>query len=114
MPLTGAAAAMEIIKLMERTATAIPPKKLVDTYVEAGGKPVVAALDMLWDEFGEATIGVMADGAQTLARIWSGAWKGHKIPAAKQKVISLQTLRNLYEDVDFVPSLDLDNIASKL
>jgi hypothetical protein len=69
---------------------------------------------MLWDEFGEATIGVMADGAQTLARIWSGAWKGHKIPAAKQKVISLQTLRNLYEDVDFVPSLDLDNIASKL
>jgi hypothetical protein len=99
---------------MNRSATAIPPTDLVDAYVDAGGKPVVAVLQRLWDDFHNQTIGVMTDGAETLARIWAGAWQGHTIPAAQLIAIPFDDLRAHYEDVDFVVSKDLDHVEAEL
>ncbi len=89
----------------------LPPKVLFDTYVAAGGKPVVATLDALWQQLGPQTIGVMTDGAQVLAKIWAGAWQNHAI--AQQDLVSIapDALRAKYEDVTFVPSLYLDDPA---
>lgn len=111
LPTAGPEAAMEVVKLMDRVATAIPPADLVDAYVAAGGKPVVATQDALWQQFGPQTISVMMDGAQVLAKIWAGAWQNHAI--AQQDLVSIapDALRTKYEDVTFVPSLYLDDPA---
>jgi len=114
LPRTGPAAAMEIVQLMKRAAESIPPADIVDAYVDAGGKPVVAVIERLWQDFGDRTVGVMTDGAETLARLWAGAWQNHAIPAARQKAIPFEDLRALYEDVSFVVSKDLDNIKGQL
>jgi hypothetical protein len=113
-PTTGAHAALELVTLMKRCAEAIPPSTLVDAYVEAGGKPVVVTLEALWEQFGDQTIQVMTDGAESLARIWAGAWQGHAISAGDIKAVPFDELRALYEDVDFVPSKYLDEISPEL
>src|SRR4051794_28164820 len=71
---SGRKAAGEIINLMNRSATPIPPTELVDGYIRAGGTSTVAVQDRLWTKFGDKTIDVMADGAKVLAGIWAGAW----------------------------------------
>lgn len=108
-PATGAAAAMELIQLMERSATTIPPTDLVDAYVAAGGKPVVVTLNALWQQFGTPTIEVMKDGAQVLAKIWAGAWTDHNIAQQDLAPIDPGALRARYENPAFVPSLYLDD-----
>ena len=72
---------MEIIQLMNRSATSIAPSDIVGASTP-GGRPVVAVLEWLWQDLGPRTIGVMTDGAETLARLWAGAWQGHTIAAA--------------------------------
>ncbi len=113
----GHDAGMETIRLMSRSAKRIPPRKVVDTFVAAGGTKTVAVYDALWNELGEDTIAVMWDGAQVLASIWEGAWKvggGSAIKATELKPRSLAKLKALYESPKFLPSLDLDEIASVL
>lgn len=115
LPTTGAKAAMEIIQLMDRCAREVPPTTLVDAYIAAGGKPVVATLEALWQQFGTGTINVMTDGAQVLARIWAGAWENSALSGdSGLGAIDQDTLRALYMDRDFVKSVDLDNIAAEL
>ena len=114
VPSTGPEAAMEVVKLMDRAAGTIAPKDLADAYVTAGGKPVVATLKTLWDDFGPQTIQVMTDGAETLARVWAGAWQGHTIPPAQLTAIRREDLQPLYEDPGFIPSKDLDHVAPEL
>lgn len=115
LPTTGPDAAMDVIQLMKRCATEIPPADLVDAYIAAGGKPVVAALEALWDRFGPQTINVMTDGAETLARIWAGAWEDSALSQRDDLgPIDPEELRSLYMRTDFVESLDLDNIEPAL
>ncbi|MEO8099330.1 MAG: S1/P1 Nuclease [Acidobacteriota bacterium] len=114
---SGHAAAVAIVELMGRSALAIPPKDLVDAYLAAGGKSTVAVQDALWNDYGNATAGVMADGARVLAAIWEGAWiqgSGAAIPQAQLGFVDPDALYNLYTDTDFVKSLDLDHIAPEL
>lgn len=114
---SGRKAALAIVRLMDRSAQRIPPKKLVDTYLDAGGKSSAASRDAMWDKYGQATIGVMADGARTLARIWEGAWaagKGDNIDEDDLGPISFERLVELYTDETFVESLDLDHIGAAL
>ena len=117
VPTTGQEAAVEIVRLMDRTAKAIEPKKLVATYIKAGSKPTVASQDALWGKFGQQTIDVMADGARVLAAVWLGAWtagNGNAIAANKLRAVNADALIDRYNDRDFVPSLDLDSIAEVL
>ena len=114
---TGHDAAVAIIALMDRSARTIPPTKLVDAFIEAGGKTTVAVQDALWEDFGKKTVKVMTDGARVLAHIWQAAWRegsGNNIPASKLGVIGEDTLQDLYTDLEFVPSLDLDHIGAVL
>ena len=117
-PITsGLEAAKAIVELMDRTAGRIPPTDLVDAFVAAGGKPTVAVQDALWEQFGDATMAVMADGARVLAAIWDGAWKagnGDVISAAALTRIPAKSLVARYRRRDFVPSLDLDAIGTVL
>jgi hypothetical protein len=114
---TGKEAAQAIIELMDRSATAIPPKDLVDTYVDAGGTKVVAVQDALWGAYGDKTISVMADGARVLAHIWQAAWdagNGAAIPQNALVAIDPDDLVAFYSDITFVDSLDLDHIGAVL
>ena len=113
----GHAIALETVKLMDRSARALPPRKIVDAFVKAGGTKTVAVYDALWGKFSGQTAQIMADGAKTLALVWDSAWKagnGDALPASKIKAISKATLQALYEEPDFVPSLDLDQIEAVL
>jgi hypothetical protein len=114
----GKGAAKAVVHLMDRAAKRIPPKDLIQTYIDAGGKPNNASFDAMWNEWGDATIDTFADGARVLAFIWDAAWKaggGSSIAASKLKAISQNDLYELYaKDETFVPSLDLDHIDSAL
>jgi hypothetical protein len=114
---TGKEAAVAIVQLMGRTAERLPPTDIVDAYIAAGGKAVVAVQDALWEQFGEKTKETMADGAAVLASIWLGAWKagnGSKIPKSKLGAIEPTLLKKYYEDTKFVESLNLDDIGKVL
>jgi hypothetical protein len=72
----------------------------------------------LWDEFGSDTILVIADGARTLAMLWASAWADGngdaRVASANLIALSRSSLRTLYEDEDFAPSVILDEIGALL
>lgn len=113
---TGQEAAIAIIELMDRTAQTIPPHALVDAYVDAGGKSTVGVQDALWEDFGDRTIQVMADGARVLAAIWAGAWAAGSGNAniGQPGKVAPRELTKLYRRKTFVESLDLDHIGQVL
>ena len=114
---TGKKAAEATIALMDRSARKIPPKKLVDKFVQAGGTKTVAVYDALWERFGRDTIAVMADGARALGMLWESAWRqgnGNQIAETKLKPLNKDALAEIYRDPDFVPSLDIDHIGPAL
>jgi len=113
---SGQDAALRIVELMDRTARRIPPKTLVDAYIDAGGTPVVGVQDSLWNTFGTKTIAVMADGARALAAIWTAAWDGGNLDAVGNGpgAVDPRDLSDLYEDTKFVESLNLDAIGHVL
>ena len=114
---TGKEAAAAIILMMERTAQRIPPRDLVNAFVQAGGKPSAAVIDALWNRFGSDTAEVMADGARVLAMIWESAWNvggGDTIEQTKLGAVEQKDLMDRYQDKNFVPSLDLDHIGDVL
>lgn len=113
----GQHAALATVELMDRSAQRLPPTQLVDAFVALGGKPVVATQDGLWSRFGEQTGLLMADSARTLAMIWDSAWaagSGDKIKKSALQAIPHDRLRELYQQRQFVESLDLDHVETAL
>ena len=120
-PSSGKEAADAVIHLMDRTAAAIDPLALVNAYAAVSTGPTdtsPAVTTALWDQFGQPTINVVADGIRTLAAIWTGAWTAAGGEAAFAPDLLTgrdpKALQNLYESPDFVPSLDLDHIGPQL
>jgi hypothetical protein len=114
---SGFEAALATVKLMERTANKLPPEDLVNAYIDAGGTDHAAERDALWAKFQKETAAVMADGARVLGMIWKSAWiagDGASIAANKIGAIDAATLKALYENPGFVPSLTLDQIGPVL
>lgn len=114
---SGFGVALATVQLMDRSATAIPPKTLVDAFINAGATKTVKVYDTLWDQFGAETSQVMADGAKVLAMIWRSAWaagNGQNISNTRLKAITPDRLIELYTDPQFAPSLDLDHIKPAL
>ncbi|GKT33911.1 hypothetical protein ADUPG1_002697, partial [Aduncisulcus paluster] len=113
----GQHAALATVELMDRSAKRLAPTQLIDAFVALGGKPVVATQDGLWAQFGEQTGILMADSARTLAMIWDSAWAaggGDKIKKSALQAIPQDQLRELYQQPQFVESLDLDHVESAL
>jgi hypothetical protein len=112
---SGFEAAREIVELMDRTAKTIDVRALIDTYITAGGRNVVAVQKKMWDRWHNETARVMADGAHVLAMLWASAWKAGGAPAALSvDAVDRQALMALYRNPKFVESLDLDHIGPVL
>jgi hypothetical protein len=113
---SGHDAASRTVELMDRSARRIPPKNLVDAYIDAGGTGNVADQDALWKTFGTKTVATMADGARVLARIWQAAWdKGNgDAIGSSGEAVDPKDLKEMYEKTTFVESLNLDDIGSVL
>jgi len=106
---------------MDRSAKAIDPHTLVMAYAavaKKAGDASVAVTDALWRQFGDSTIGLLVDGALTLAMIWQSAWKvaggDSAFSAAQLAALDRPVLQRLYEDPGYVPSLVLDDIGPVL
>jgi len=120
-PATGKEAAVAVLHLMDRTAQAIDPKTLVEAYAAVATRPDDTSPPVttaLWNQFGQPTIEVLADGIGTLAAIWTGAWTAgggeDGIDPAALTARDPAVLQALYQDPGFVPSLDLDQIGPQL
>jgi hypothetical protein len=115
---TGKGAAVAMVALMERTAQAVDPLDLVNTYAGTQGGQSKAVTTILWDKFGEGTAQAMADGVLTLAMLWQSAWKkangDTRFTTSQMVAMDTDSLRTLYIDKNFIPSLDLSKIATVL
>ena len=104
--------------MMDRAAQEIDPTELVNAFIETGGGKSKAVTTELFDQFGDATARVMADGVVTLGMLWESAWR----VAEAEGLFAPADLvgqdrdepRALYEDTSFVESLDLANIGAVL
>lgn len=106
------AAAIAVVDLMRRTIDRLPPETLIDDWVTAKHDPTRSTSDALWELVGKPTIDCLADGCNTLAMLWSSAWKeaGARPPAANPA--DIDDLTRLYLDPTFAPSTYLpDHIA---
>ena len=111
----GRQAGFAVVELMRRTQRdRIRPLELVEAYAalvredEEWKAPTV-----LWDDFGEQTIQAIDDGCRTLAMLWESAWvegielRGSGFPESELTKKNWFSLKQVYEDRDFVPSVPL-------
>jgi hypothetical protein len=112
----GQGAAAAVVNLMQQTFKAIQPAQIVRAYVPIKKLKPRDVADHLWEQFGTATVNVMADGARTLAVLWDSAWKeggGTAAMAGKGK-ISQRSLKSLYTQPKFLESFTLAQIHTVL
>jgi hypothetical protein len=111
----GFEAAQRTIGLMRATFSAIPPVKIVQTFVGLG-KGKRGRAEAMWNAFGDSTIDVMRDGCHLLAVLWESAWSlgdgEHTIGATT--ALSQQKAMEICADREFLPSLTIDRIGAKL
>ncbi len=108
----GQEAGYATIELIRRCQAIIPPAQIVDTYGNL--KDGDDSSTELWNQFGQGTLQVMADGCRTLAMLWESAWvEGNGDPALLTPV-DASTIQGIYEDRNFLPSVALGQIAQYL
>jgi hypothetical protein len=98
-------AADAAVALMQRTIEAIPPADIVSVFAAHPGPDQTT---QLWNTFGAATVKRLADGAKTLAMLWTAAWQqgdGERIAAAKIRPQPKPALQKLYDTDSFAPSV---------
>jgi hypothetical protein len=102
----GHDAAVKVVDLMRAAFATITPDEIVDLFVS---QP-----DQLWERFGDKTVDLIADGARCLAMLWESAWKqgGGKITDLGS--VDEDSLKQLYLDTSWAPSLKLSDIGSVL
>ncbi|MES1213492.1 MAG: hypothetical protein ABUL64_02810, partial [Singulisphaera sp.] len=113
---TGFAAAKLTITMMRTVFQRIPPRKIVDFYINSDAKPKQLAEDM-WQKFGSGTITCMQDGVHLLAVLWQSAWVaggGDHIAATALKGITQAKAMQLCKNPKFVPSLPIHKIGDVL
>jgi hypothetical protein len=108
---SGFDAAKAVLYLIDATQKRIPPREIVDKWVEL--KPVHnkgTRNSEMWDAFGDRTVECMARGCRYLAKIWQGAWKsgGGDQTIGEGEELSPEGIMSLYNDPNFVKSLRLD------
>jgi hypothetical protein len=114
---TGFDAAKATIGMMQIVFKRIPPRKIVQFYIDSDAKPNQLAEDM-WDEFGKGTLECMQDGVHLLAILWQSAWKAgggdNAIPASAIKSFTQQRVMKICQDEDFLPSMPIGKIGEVL
>jgi hypothetical protein len=114
---TGFEAAKATIGMMRTVFERIPPRKIVQFYIESEAKPKELAEDM-WKEFGQGTVECMQDGVHLLAILWQSAWvagDGRQTVAARAiKALTRQKAMKICQDEDFLPSMPINKIGEIL
>ena len=113
---TGKEAATLTIAMMRATFKALPPAKMVQTYVDAGGGSGKAVADVLWKAYGQKTISVMQDGAHLLAVLWESAWNvgGGERTISRKSALTEQEAMTIVKNPKFLPSVTIDKIGALL
>jgi hypothetical protein len=114
---TGFEAAKATIGMMRTVFERIPPRKIVQFYIESDAKPKELAEDM-WKEFGQGTVECMQDGVHLLAILWQSAWVAgdgeQTVAAASIKALTQQKAMKICQDEDFLPSMPINKIGEIL
>jgi hypothetical protein len=114
---TGFEAAKATIGMMRTVFERVPPRKIVQFYINSDAKPQQLAEDM-WEEFGDGTIECMQDGAHLLAVLWQSAWvEGNgdqTISASALKALTEAKAMKICQDEDFLPSMPVGKIGDIL
>jgi len=114
---TGFDAAKAAIGMMRTVFQRVPPRKIVQFFVESDAKPKQLAEDM-WAEFGDGTVECMRDGTHLLAVLWQSAWVAgdgdNTIPASALKALTKQKAMTICQDSEFLPSTSVGKIAGIL
>ena len=105
----GHDAAVRMVKLMRKTVNTLSPEEVVQVWSQANGS---SKYHDMWDELGQRTVSVFAEGARTLAVLWQSAWEagnGKAIANTALKKIPQSKLMKLYNDKEFAPSYKLSD-----
>jgi len=110
----GFEAAVAVVGLMSRTFATIPPRALVDAFVQHPGS--AGRAQFMQDRFGKDTIKVMKDGTHLIAVLWESAWlAGQGEQKAKlAKPITQQRAMEICADRDFLTSYSIAQITDVL
>lgn len=114
---SGKGIAIATLELMEKVAATARPMDILDSYEAAGAGTRQTTLNAMWDDLGDATAEVMAQGAIYLSLLWESAWikgNGPAIAPGKLNKLDRDDVRARYIDKTFVPSLTLDKIDTVL
>jgi hypothetical protein len=103
---SGHDAAVTTVEIMRTAFETISVDALIDTYVDDKKK--------LWDQFGNDTVQLLAEGSRGLAMIWESAWKQGENNITELGPISPDVLADLYENKDWAKSMTLDEIGPTL
>ncbi len=111
----GYTAAQQVVELMRRTFTTLPPADIVQAYIDYTGKSKNLA-KYLWDKFGEQTISVMRDGTHLVAVLWESAWANGdgNTNLNSNKIFKTDEVMGKCQDATFLESLPIKSIGSKL
>jgi hypothetical protein len=93
--------------LLRQTITTLPPMDVIEAFNGATG---AARIPHMWEVLGDRTVTCIAAGCHVLASLWISAWKegeGDDIPANRLKAIDLTSLKQLYNNKEFLPALRL-------
>ncbi|WP_010584714.1 hypothetical protein [Schlesneria paludicola] len=114
---SGFEAAQLTITMMRTVFNRIPPRKIVDFYINSDAKPKQLSED-IWNEFGDGTIECMKDGVHMLAVLWQSAWVAGdgdtSISASARKAITKSHAMKICQDADFLPSVGIADIQQYL
>lgn len=113
---SGHDAAVAVVDLMQKTFDHIKPRDIVNAYLGLMDQTPKPIADALWEQFGDATVDVMADGAVYLAHLWDAAWAagGGSSKISSTDALDPSSLADLYQNRAFLPSKTIDEIGSLL
>jgi hypothetical protein len=111
---TGFQAAKATIGMMKIVFARVPPKKIVQFFIESDAKPKQLSADM-FEEFGKGTMICMQDGVSLLAVLWQSAWVAgggdQTIPTSALKAFTRQRVMKICQDEEFLPSVPIGKIG---
>ncbi|MER9758464.1 hypothetical protein [Mesorhizobium sp. M0138] len=100
---SGRDAAVATVDVMRGAFATISPDAIIEVFVTDKSR--------LWDEFGQLTVELLAEGSRSLAMIWESAWIQGKSKIVDLGPVDLDALVTIYEDPKWAPSVRLDDIA---
>jgi len=114
---TGFDAAKLTIEMMRGVFKRLPPRKIVQFFIDSDEKPKQLAEDM-WKKFGSDTIKCMQDGTHLLAVLWQSAWVvgagDDTIDDSDLKAITGAKAMSICQHADFIPSVAINKIGAIL